>query len=500
MLSKLFSQLLHRSAGDAGSVSRDPNKARRFFEHAEVVADARNYDYAIECYINGLRHDPDNMARHDALYEVAKRRKVAGGHPPGWRERFPATSRDPVERMLHAELLWAKDPLNIRRMINVMSRAVAADHGQDELNLAEVAFWVGNMLIEQGYTSRPPSRKDFLEVRDLFVRVSAYEQAVAACRMALELTPNDAHLQQQLRDLEAEQTMHGGYEQSVAQGTSARQQSAPAQPKSQGAAESSPEAAGDGLEAKRAAYRESPEDADTIRTLVDALLEAGSEDAEVEALEVMDQAAERTGDYAWRMKAGDLRMRRYARHLSQARQAVDAAPNDEQAKQRWRDIAEEKLRFELEQYQDRVKQYPTDKGLKHELGKRLIAFRRYDEAIGMFQQAKTDPKYRAAAGEYLGRAYLAKEWHDEAAQTLEEAMTAQKSLGPSERRMKEIQYLLMDVHERIARRDTSLEAAEKAQKVGSELLQSDINYRDIQQRMERIRTLVRELRESRATA
>ena len=62
-----------KSPGDG--FKRDARKARRFFEHAETTADARNYDYAIDCYVNGLRHDPDNMAQHEALYEVAKRRQ-----------------------------------------------------------------------------------------------------------------------------------------------------------------------------------------------------------------------------------------------------------------------------------------------------------------------------------------------------------------------------------------------------------------------------------------
>ncbi|MEM6853880.1 MAG: hypothetical protein AAF593_05675, partial [Planctomycetota bacterium] len=71
------------AAASGPSFPRDPRKARKFFDHAETVAEAKNYDYAIEMYINGLRHDPDNMTRHEELLDVAKRRKVGGGKKAG---------------------------------------------------------------------------------------------------------------------------------------------------------------------------------------------------------------------------------------------------------------------------------------------------------------------------------------------------------------------------------------------------------------------------------
>ena len=62
-------------AGDSSQASagpvRDERKARRFFEHAQAMAETRNYDYAIELYIRGLAHDPDAMDKHQALHEVA---------------------------------------------------------------------------------------------------------------------------------------------------------------------------------------------------------------------------------------------------------------------------------------------------------------------------------------------------------------------------------------------------------------------------------------------
>ena len=57
-----------------------------------------------------------------------------------------------------------------------------------------------------------------------------------------------------------------------------------------------------------------------------------------------------------------------------------------------------------------------------------------------------------------------------------------------------ILYALMDALERAADESQSLELAIDAQKTASKILQTDINYLDIRDRMDRIKTLVTKLR------
>jgi hypothetical protein len=51
----------------------------------------------------------------------------------------------------------------------------------------------------------------------------------------------------------------------------------------------------------------------------------------------------------------------------------------------------------------------------------------------------------------------------------------------------------MDAHHERAEKNRSLEDAQKAREVGSEIIRANINYRDIRQRMDAIRKLVDEL-------
>ena len=50
-----------------------PAKARSFFEKAQKVAETGNIDYAIDMYLQGLRHAPDAlMDGHLPMAELAK--------------------------------------------------------------------------------------------------------------------------------------------------------------------------------------------------------------------------------------------------------------------------------------------------------------------------------------------------------------------------------------------------------------------------------------------
>ena len=58
----------------------------------------------------------------------------------------------------------------------------------------------------------------------------------------------------------------------------------------------------------------------------------------------------------------------------------------------------------------------------------------------------------------------------------------------------ELRYYLMDAMERKARADSSIDLAGAARKIASQLLQTDITYRDIRKRMNAIRALEDELK------
>ena len=484
------------ASGGESVFEPDPRKASRFFEHAESVADARNYDYAIECYVNGLKHDPDNLAMHEALHEVAKRRKVSGGKAAGFMESMKSGGSTPLEKLLHAERLWAMDPMNARLMRDVMKYSVSADEAHPDLQMGEVGFWVGTLALNASVAGKP-DKGVLLALIDLFSQLGRYDKAVEACRHAIQISPDDSDLHQRHKELEAENAMakgnygkdakvvEGGYRQSLKGGD---EQAARQRAQSSHAQGSDLDAA---IEARRREFDEDPSDVDRRMKLVDALLKKATPEAEREAVELLNAAWDSTGQYRYKLRAGDIIMKQLARHVRDLRQMAEAGPGDEEVRAKLEAANKKRLTFELQEYSERAKNYPTDLTLRFELGKRLYAAHQYDDAIAAFQQAKQDGKNRDASMMYLGSCYIKQGWLDEAVSTLQQALDGHEV--KDDKVGMELRYLLMDAQQQLATKNRSLEVAEAAQKNASTLLQTDIGYRDIREKLEAIKGLVAEL-------
>ena len=483
------------STGDDGSESgfkRDSRKAAKWFAHAQTVAD---HDYAIECFISGFRFDPDNMAMYEALREVAFKRNLAGGKPAGLGERMKGGGKTPIDKLLHAVAIWAKDPRNPDLMLSVMEQAGAANEAESDINLADLVLWIGTMVLESiSQPGKKVSKSTLVTVRDLFAKVQAYDKAVEACRMALRLDQNNANLLQDLKNLEAERTLQqGGY--SGEQGgfkagvKNLKQQQDLDQ--SDRVASRTTNAVDNEIATRRAEYDEDPHDVVRMEKLVDALRKKGTDEASDEAVKLLHEAWEQSGQYKFKMRAGDIHMSQLNRNLREAKQLCDQKPHDADLRKHFQEQARKKLQFELDEFAERVKNYPTDLGLKFELGKRLHFFKRYDEAIASFQEAQADPKLRSVALQYLGMCYHAKGWLDEAIQTFRRAIENHRLVDDNT--ALELRYQLMDALEQSAAKSRSLEQAQEAQQVGSQVLQTNINFRDIRLRMDKIRNMVAEL-------
>lgn len=482
-----------KSDSDGGKATsgtnRDPRKARRFFEHAMTTADSRQYDYSIECYINGLRHEPDNMRRHEELKEVALKRKVGGGKPAGFGEKIKSGGKDPVDKMLHAERLWAMDPTNMSLMITVMEKAVDANEHEDEINLGEVAYWFGDQALEKAISSKKQSKATFLRIRDGFAAIRAFAKAVEACRLALQLDDRDTSLLQDLKDLEAERTMEeGGYSRAASKDGSSRDVVRDSEKQreleqSEGVVKTD-EALQEMIGRAREAYEASP-DSSTGQKYVRALLRRDNKEAEDAAMGVLGDLYQQTQEYRYKMELGNIKIRQLTRQARQAKADFDADPDDTEAKERYHALLRERLQLELNEYQERVKNYPTDTSMKFELARRYFAVNKIDEAIDLFQQTKSDPKHKAASMEYLGRCYIAQGWHAEAIDTLRQGIEMHRS--DEDKLALELRYLLMDALEKQGTEKNDDALLQEAKKVGSQVLQTNIKFRDIRDRVEKLR-------------
>jgi tetratricopeptide (TPR) repeat protein len=365
---------------------------------------------------------------------------------------------------------------------------VQADHeeGNEDYNLGEVAFWIGSMAMDFNASAKKPNKSLLVEIRDRFSEIGRYDKAVEANRRAIGLDPSDDKLIAAQKDLEA---LRYTMERKEVSKTLDNVKDKEAQEQIQ--RQLSTHGGGDAnrklIESRRAEYEDNPDDIDKLNKLVDALIRTGEDDDENDGIKLLQQAYEKTSQYRHKVRAGDIRMKQHQRVIRNYKQFVDAAPGDEEYRKKYEQAVKARLDFELGEYADRVKNYPTDLRLKYELGRRQYQAGQIDEAIGSLQQATGDPKSRSGAHLLLGKSFLNKGWTDEAINTMEKGLEQHEVKDDPVG--KELQYDIMLAYLMLAEKDRDAEKLKTAQQYASALLQADIGYRDIRDRMGQIRKL-----------
>jgi tetratricopeptide (TPR) repeat protein len=470
------------SAGGAGDYTPDPEKAQKWFSHAKTYADSTNYDAALNAYANGIKLDPDFMPAHEAMLETALKYMQKGGAAATGKEIRLIEDSHPVAKFAAAEFAWLKELNNASLAVKALDAAVKA--GQRPWGK-----WVAPNLLKFVLRQKKVSKSSMVQMKDLFKEVEAWEPAIIALQKAKEIDPSDGALDHELKDLSAQRAMdQGGYDRAAGKEGGFRtfvkdseKQRQLIESESIVTSQSTDER---NLTRAKEAYEKSPNVPDVINQYAQLVKKQGTPQAEEMAYEIYMKGYQDTGEYRFRMFAGDVR-------LEQARRAADAveakgAPADEIAAARRRVIDLESSEFE-----ERVAKYPTNRDLKMRLGEIEFARGNLDNAMAQLQAAKDEPKLRVRAGHMLGRCFAAEGWHREA---IDEYRDALRSVDASDRdRELSIRYDLMLSLIEEARKERSADLCREALEICSGIARKDITYRDIRAKRREIEELLKQI-------
>ena len=444
--------------------AREPGKGQAFFDRADQVAETGNWDFAIEMYLQGIEREPDNIERgHQLLREVSLKRKAQGGKGPGLVEKLRHKgAKEPIEALINAEYLLAKEPGSLAFMLQVLDAA-------SRLGEKEVAKWMADILLDAQRQAPKPNLKILTQLTYTYSDIEQYALAIQACEMAHQLAPGDNDLQSRLNELSAQFTIQQGKygeEGDFVKGVKDLDKQKELMQKD--AMVQDRAFLEEQIEHALESYRKEPTVPGKINAAVDALVRIEEEACENQAADILAKAQKDTGAYQFRMRIGDIRIKQMTRRYRKLLESGDKAGAKKQA--------EDQLAFELAEYTERASNYPTDLAWKFEIGRRQLLVGQLDEAISALQQAQRDPRRHVVALNYLGQAYERKGWYNEARETFEKALQAEMS----EDRAKEIKYSLGDVLEKMG--DLA-----GARDQFSQVAQMDYNYRDARDRLEAIR-------------
>jgi len=230
-------------------------------------------------------------------------------------------------------------------------------------------------------------------------------------------------------------------------------------------------------EAKRE-HEAEPNEPGKLIKYIDVLRKTEDPDRENEAIEMLDAAFKRTGQFRWRKSAGEIKLAQLKRMERSLLNAVRADPADAELKKQYAQFAQERNEEELKEYTLWAENYPTETQYRYEMAERLFRLKRYDEAIPLFQVVRQDPKYRVDAGTALGRAFLEAGFADEAVDTLHGVIEQYQIKGDA----KSIDMTYWYGRSLEAKRDFPT-----AIKAYSQVAQMNFNYRDVQARIKALR-------------
>ncbi len=458
-----------KSADAPGAAGADKGKGKAFFDRAEQVAETGNWDFAIEMYLEGIQREPSAVERgHKALREVAMKRKAQGGKGPGMIDQLKRRpGKDPLDNLVNASFLLARDPGSVQYMVQVLKSA-------QKLELMEGVHWIAGIILQAERQAKKPNKRILLDITQAFRSVEDYTLAIQSADMALQQAPNDGELRAVLRDLSAQYTIQKGkYEEEGDFTKGVRDMDKQQELMREEAMVKDEEYLLEQIRKARQEYLESPKVAGKVNAVVDALLQIENESYENEAIDILAKANRDTGAYQFKMRIGTIKIRQMTRRYRQLRESGDTVGAAEQAKRQ--------LAFELEEYTERAANYPTDLSIRFELGRRQFLCGQYDDAIASLQQAERDPRRALRARGLIGQAFTKKGMYTEAAETFERALQAEMI----EEQAKELRYFLGDVYQTMGR-------LADAQKQYSMVVQVDYNYRDVRERLEAIRERLEE--------
>ncbi len=460
--------------------AEDKAKAAKWFERARELGDKRQFDYAVEYYVNGLEFWPDAVEEAcKPLHGCAVARRQTGGKKPGLKDtmRRSMNDKNAKQALLNSLWLFGHDPDNMGFIGGVAKSAC-------RLRAEDAGMWAAGVLLRAFDSSSKVNAKQFQTIVRLLEELgdraavrdeatfaaNAFQTGVEALNLWRRRIPRDDSVEKAVKDLSTKLTiLKGKYEKGESYRESIRDADEQVDLHDQQRSMQSDDRV-DSLIAKAdSAYRQSPDSAEALKHFVDLLCRRERDDEETRAIGILLSQYKLTENYRWKLLADDIRMKQLGRRTRELiKQGDQAAVKEQQITQ---------LRFELGVFKERLERYPTDLRVRFEYGIRNFRAGRFDEAIPMFQSARADPRNRAACGMFLGRCFFHKNYHAQAVTALQDAIDDHEF--PDDDLGKSMRYWL-------ARAQEASGDSEGARKTYGSILQMDYNYGDVRVRLDQL--------------
>lgn len=455
-------------------IDKGLEKAIVFFERAEEVATTNNFDYAIDMYIEGLKRAPDALEDgHAPLRRLSLIRQGKGGKKASMVEKMKRHgNKQPLDEMLNAEYLLAKDPDHLPYAESMLRSAVSG-------SFTRTAEWIAHLIYDANRASARPSFSTYLLLKDSYAEMEMYSEAVSMCNRALDLRPDNAALQDEFRDLSANLTMQkgkygegGGFQKSI------KDKEGQDHLHSQQRLIKTIDVRQKAVDDAKKAILKNPKSVINVLKLADTLCALNTLEGYKSAVNVLQDAYKRSNDFSFRKRLGELTIKKLRADVHQAKVAVKADVSNGHLKNQLILAVDKLNKAAKEHYKQCVDHNPMDFGMKYDYALCLIKNKEYDAAIPLLQQAQRDPRRKLAAMDETGLCFFLKGWYSDAIDVFSRALeTCEVRDGDL---AKDLRYNLSRSYEEDGQEVKALE-------MYRQLAQLDFGYKDVKDRVNKLR-------------
>jgi len=432
-----------------------------------------NWDYAIQMYGTSVKMVPDNLAYRQSLR---------------FTEYKKYDDNKTGARMAGMKLMTVKGRLKKCRMskdwaglaeaceeglaVNPWDPQINADLGDalKELGYQEVA----KFAYQQVFILDPMNVAVNRSLALLLEERSEYNEAIACWKKIYKVDPQNGEARSKITALDAKSVMdRGGYEGAEStQNVMAAHEVAKRLNLNKDA-----DGPGTSVEADlQRAIRKEPANKDLYLKLADHYKREGElEKAEAQLLKGLEVSGNEMGI---RQVLEDVQLDLMQKALDVAKEQARLTPADASLKQRAAELANELTKRKMEVYAVRVERYPNDMRMKYDLATQYMIVQKWQLAIPLLQQARSDPRLKGEALLNLGKCFFYDGKAPLAIRQFEAAMPEVK-FDDQPDVYKDLYYAAARLYEKMK----NIPAAEEAyQKV----LEVDYSFRDTVERLNKL--------------
>lgn len=434
---------------------------------ADEAAQKRNYDYAIELYLQAVTLEPDNAQARKALRQVGvKRATEMGGTPKvvaailGLPSRVAAgvfgMTKNFEKQALAYEAILRRDPQNTGTALALARALYKAGSKKSARAVFEaIPEWDAGCLPAlkgAGALAR--------EAGDLPAALALYQRAKG-------VSPNDKDVNDAIRDISATQSIGvregaGSYREVLKDASQAadleRRQ------RLQGGEDTAQSA-----EALEAQLKKQPGDMATLRRLARLYEQAKASDKAVETYQRILRIE--PNDFDAESRISDLKIADLDRRVGKLEHLAKTSPNDAKIRHELEETRARRIAFEVEDLGKRVAAHPTETQLRYRWGVALHRAGKWNEAVAEFQQTKREPMLARESAYWLGRCFLDLGKASLAAKQLEAAIV--------EREGQRLDEIGKEAHYYLGQALRAQGDAAGARKHFERIYEEDINFRDV---------------------